>query len=143
MIVLDTNVISEMMRPPSIRSPAVYAWLREQAPDRMYTTVLSVAEIMGGVEVLPDGRRKDGIRGAAERVFAEMFPGRILLFDEAAARAYGAIIARQRKAGIAVGQFDIQIAAIAKTNGMAVATRDTDFEECEVPVVNPWGTHDL
>jgi hypothetical protein len=143
MIVLDTNVISEMMKPPSIRSPVVYAWLREQMPDQMYTTVLSLAEIMGGIEVLPEGRRKDGIRSGAERVFADMFPGRILLFDEAAARAYGSIIARQRKAGIAVSHFDIQIAAIAKTRGMAVATRDIDFGECEVPVVNPWGRHDL
>src|SRR4051794_5371340 len=143
MMLLDTNVISEMMKPALIRSPKVFSWLGEQVHDTLYTTVLTIAEIMGGIEVLPDGRRKDNVRAAAERVFAEAFPGRILLFDEIAARTFGTIIARQRKEGIVVGHFDIQIAAIAKTRGMAVATRDGDFEECEVPVVNPWGTHDL
>lgn len=138
MIVLDTNVISEMMKPPSRRSSEVYAWLQEQAVDTLYVTALTIAEIMAGVEVLPDGQRKDGIRAAAERAFVKGFPGRVLSFDEVAARAFGTIIARQRKAGLVVGHIDIQIAAIAKTRGMAVATRDVDFEECEVTVINPW-----
>ena len=139
MTVLDTNVISEMMKPASIRSPAVYEWLRRQAADSLYITSLTIAEILGGVEVLPDGQRKEGIRAGAERVFAEVFPGRVLSFDEVAARAFARISARLRKGGLAVGHVDIQIAAIAKTRGMAVATRDTHFEECEVTVINPWG----
>ncbi len=138
MMVLDTNVVSELMKPPSIRSPAVVAWLRRQTADKVYTTAVTIAEIVAGVEVLPEGRRRNEVRAAAERLFAEAFPGRVLSFDEIAARAYGAIIAHQQRTGVSVGNFDVQVAAIAKTRGMTVATRDTDLAKCEVPIVNPW-----
>jgi toxin FitB len=138
MTVLDTNVISEMMKPPAMRSPAVLSWLQARPAQTLYTTALTVAEIFGGIEVLPPGQRKESLRAAAERIFAIGFPGRVLPFDEAAGRVYGAILAARRRAGIVVSQIDVQIAAIAKTRGMAIATRDADFRDLEVPLVNPW-----
>ena len=97
-MVLDTNVISEMMRPAAARSQAVFAWLKDRPRPTLYTTALTVAEIFVGIEVLPEGQRKESLRAAAERVFSEGFPGRILPFDEPAGRAYGRMIARHRRA---------------------------------------------
>jgi predicted nucleic acid-binding protein len=137
-MVVDTTVISEMMKPAAARSQAVVAWLQHRPLRTLYTTALTVAEIFGGIEVLPEGQRKEGLRAAAERVFAEGFPGRILPFDDSAGRAYGSMIARHRRAEIIASPIDRQIAAIAKARGMAVVTRDRDFERFDVVLVNPW-----
>lgn len=136
MIVLDTNVLSEPGRP--LPSPRVAAWLRRQPRHDLYTTTISVAELLTGVARLPAGRRRDAIRIAVEGIIAEM-EWRILPFDEAAARAFPEIAARRRKTGRPIALLDALIAAISRSHGAAVATRDVrGFADCGVAVVNPW-----
>jgi toxin FitB len=137
MIVLDTNILSEAMS----TSPAavVHQWLSLQANDDLFTTSISMAEILQGIELLPEGKRRSGLLGAAQSMFADLFPGRILTFDEAAARAFAPIAVNRRRRGRPISLFDAQIAAIARAHGAILATRDmADFEECGVRVVNPW-----
>jgi toxin FitB len=139
MIVVDTNVLSEAMKPADIRSPRAFAWWREQSIDILFTTTITLAEVLAGVAILPEGKRRAQKQDAAERIFATVFAQRILPFDEAAARAYAGIITMRRKLGRSSDPFDIQIAAIAKTHGMAVATRNVpDFAEIGVEVIDPW-----
>lgn len=139
MIVLDTNVVSEAMKPVPLQSVRVLRWLAMQAPVTLYVTVLTIAEITAGLEVLPAGQRKTDLQRAADRIFDEVFAGRVLAFDRAAARNYGLIGAARRRAGLAVSIIDAQIAAICRSVGMAVATRNVaDFAECGVEVVDPW-----
>jgi predicted nucleic acid-binding protein len=139
MIILDTNVLSEIMRPPDVRSAAVYGWLRGQKADEVATTVITVAEIAAGVLKLPEGRRRDDLETAARRAFASLFAGRIYAFDLAAAETFGAIMAARRRSGRHDHAFDLQILAIAKSRGCAVATRNIrDFDEVGVTLINPW-----
>jgi predicted nucleic acid-binding protein len=135
-IVLDTDVLSEPGRP--VPSPEVAAWLRRQPRRDLYITTISVAELLTGVALLPAGRRRDAIRIAVEKTIAEM-EGRILPFDEAAARAFPEIAARRRRSGRPIPLFDALIAAISRSHSAAVATRDVrGFADCGVAVVNPW-----
>jgi predicted nucleic acid-binding protein len=137
MIVLDTNVLSEAMS----TSPAagVLQWLSLQANEELFTTSISMAEILQGIELLPEGKRRTGLLGAAQSMFTDLFPGRILSFDEDAARAFAPIAANRRRRGRPISLFDAQIAAIARARRATLATRDvSDFEECGVRVVNPW-----
>ena len=137
MIVLDTNVLSETIS--SSPSPAVCEWLSRQATDNLFTTSISMAEILQGIELLPVGKRRTGLLGAAQSMFTDLFPGRILSFDEDAARAFASIAANRRRRGRPISLFDAQIAAIAWARGATLATRDvSDFEECGIRVVNPW-----
>ena len=138
MIILGTNVISEGMKRPDQRSPAVFGWMRAQKCETLYTTTLTVAEIWASVEVRSEGARKEAIRGVAERIFNVLFLGRILPFDEAAARAYGRVVARRRREGVGIGAMDAQIIGIALTHGFAIATRDRDFGDCGATVIDPW-----
>jgi predicted nucleic acid-binding protein len=136
MIVLDTNVISELMRAEP-GSP-VDLWLALQGSDEVYTTVVTEAEILFGIEAAPEGRKRERLRQEAEEIFSH-FDGRVLAFDRAAARAYGRIVAARKAAGRPVGAMDAQILAIASSRDATVATRDvSDFEGCGVRVVNPW-----
>lgn len=137
MIVLDTNVISEMLRPaPDAR---VSAWLAAQHGPEVYLTAICEAELKYGVAVLPEGRRRDALTNAVEAILAQEFAGRILAFDSAAAAAYAQIAAARRASGRPVSQFDAQIAAIARTHRAMLATRNTaDFEGCGVELVDPW-----
>ena len=137
MIILDTNVLSEVMRPaPSVR---VLEWLAKQSALTVFTTTIAMAEILYGIELLPKGRRRAALASAAEAMFEEDFAGRILPFDNDAARAFPKIAAVRRGSGRPITRFDAQIAAIARSRGAAIATRNTgDFEECSVTVVNPW-----
>jgi toxin FitB len=137
MIILDTNVVSEPLKPSA--EPAVLAWLDQQNIETLFLATISLAELRFGVAALPDGKRKEGLKAAlGERVFA-LFGSRILVFDMAAADAYGVIRARAKAAGKAIGVADGYIAAIAAAHGFAVATRDTaPFEAAGVPVYNPW-----
>ena len=137
MILLDTNVISETMR--AVPEPRVIAWLDAQAAETLYLSTISLAELLLGIAVLPDGRRKTQLELGLEDKAAALFGPRLLPFDTAAARAYADIISRARTAGRAIGVAGGQIAAIAAAGGLIVATRDTaPFEAAGVRVINPW-----
>jgi len=137
MIVLDTNVLAELMRPAPSRQ--VERWLREQPVASLFTTTITEAEMLFGVELLPPGKRRAAIEGAVEAMFDEDFADRVLTFDGAAAHAYATIAAARRKAGRPIAQFDAQIAAIARSRGAAIATRNVaDFADCGVPAIDPW-----
>jgi len=137
MIVLDTSVISEMMR--RAPSAAVVAWLDDQPPSSLFLTTVTEAEIRFGLAVLPAGKRRDGLMQAAERIFEEILGDRILPFDSEAAGAYAVIAAARRRSGHPISQFDCQIAAIARSRGASVATRNaSDFEFCGTTIIDPW-----
>jgi predicted nucleic acid-binding protein len=136
-IVLDTNVISELLRPTPAES--VEQWLAEQDGGGVYLTCISEAELLHGVALLPSGRRKAALAKAIQSILVQEFRNRILSFDSPAARAYAAIAAERRAAGRPISHFDGQIAAIARAHGAVVATRNTtDFEHCGIEVINPW-----
>jgi toxin FitB len=137
MIILDTNVVSELLRP----APAtqVEAWLAAQDGAMVFFTAVGEAELRHGVAILPTGRRRTALTKAIEGILELDFRDRILHFDRAAARAYAAIAAERRAAGRPISQFDCQIAAIARALEAAVATRNTgDFDGCGIEVIDPW-----
>lgn len=136
--ILDTNVVSEPMQPTP--SAAVLAWLsRKPENGHFFVTAITVAEILYGVELLPRGKRRDKLQSEAEATFAQDFAGRVLPFDEEAARAFPKIAASRRAQGRPITELDAQIAAIARSRGAILATRNTaDFEGCGVRLVNPW-----
>lgn len=137
MIVLDTNVVSEPMRPQG--DPAVRAWLDRQVAETLYLTATSLAELLAGIDILPVGRRKQGLGAALAQLLAELFGPRVLPFDERAAIAYAPLVGRARANGLVITMADGQIAAIAAARGFPVATRATElFLAAGVPVVNPW-----
>jgi predicted nucleic acid-binding protein len=137
MIILDTNVISEIMR--EVPQPEVVEWLDNQPARDLFITAITEAEVRTGIEYLPSGRRRRELTAAAERAFGGLFAGRILPFDSEAARSHALIAAIRRSAGRPISQADCQIAAIARSRGAQVATRNLDdFEGCGVGVVNPW-----
>jgi predicted nucleic acid-binding protein len=139
MIVLDTNVISELMR--SQPHPAVFAWATAQARASLFTTSITCAEILFGIRALPDGKRRTALTEAAAAMFEEDLGGRILPFDAAAADRYSEIVVRRRLAGAPIEAFDALIAATASVAGATIATRDAGgFEGCGVPLINPWQT---
>ena len=137
MFVLDTNVLSEALKP--VPSDTVLAWMAAEIPSSVFTTTITLAEVLYGVEALPPGKRRTRLLLAIEKMFAEEFAGRILPFDEDAARMFAGIVASREAAGRPISQFDAMIAAIARSHRAAVATRNTaDFERCGIPVVDPW-----
>jgi len=136
-IVLDTNVVSELMRP--MPSPAVETWMSAQPAAGMFISAVAEAELSYGLALLPEGQRQRRLLAQAEAMLAEDFAGRILPFDSAAAEAYAPIAAARRLAGRPISQADAQIAAIAASRGAAIATRNvTDFTECGIVVLDPW-----
>ena len=137
MIVVDTNVLSEVFRPqPSER---VRVWMSGQPADSLFTTAICEAEILYGVALLPAGRRRSALEKAAKAVFSEDFEGRVLGFDSLAARAFTEIATTRRRLGRPIAEFDAQIAAIARSAGAAVATRnEEDFTDCGIDIINPW-----
>jgi len=136
-IVLDTNVLSELMQ--SQPAPAVFAWIAAQPRASLFTTSVSKAEILYGIAVLPDGRRRAALAAAADAMFADDLAGRVLPFDEAAAVHYAEIVAARRREGRPIEAFDAQIAATARVAGAGLATRDVgDFAGCGLALVNPW-----
>jgi predicted nucleic acid-binding protein len=137
MIVLDTNVMSELVRDQP--AEAVKRWVRKQPSALLFTTAISEAEILYGVALLPLGRRRTVLGQAVAAIFDDELAGRVLPFDSVAARIYADILADRRRRGRPVGQSDAQIAAIAASHGASVATRNTaDFIDCGIAVVNPW-----
>jgi hypothetical protein len=136
-IILDTNVLSELMR--ASVDASVAAWVDGEAAAELFTTSVSKAEIVAGLAVLPAGRRRSGLATAAEVMFGRLFAGKILPFDYVAANHYGGIMAARRAAGRPISIFDAQIAAIALAAGADVATRDASgFGGCGLRVINPW-----
>ncbi|HTS38142.1 MAG TPA: type II toxin-antitoxin system VapC family toxin [Candidatus Solibacter sp.] len=137
MTILDTNVISELMK--ARPAPTVRDWMSLQPRDDLFMSTISMAEILFGIELLPQGKRRDGLLQEAEITFTRDFAGRILAFDEQAARIFGSIVAARRTQGRPIGIADGQIAAIARCRRASLATRDTgDFEGCDLALVNPW-----
>ncbi len=137
MIILDTNVVSELLRPAP--TPAVEAWLTAQDGATVYFTTVGEAELRLGVALLPAGRRRSALAAAIESMLAEDFCDRILPFDRSAARAYAEIVAKRRSAGRPISQFDGQIAAIARAHAAAVATRNiADYAGCGIDLIDPW-----
>jgi predicted nucleic acid-binding protein len=136
-IVLDTNVISELMR--SQPHQAVTAWVAARPRDTLYTTVVNEAEVFYGISAMPEGRRRNSLAAAAEALFGEEFAGRVLHFDGAAAKRYAEMVVLRRRAGKPIEAFDALIAATAWVAGAAVATRDVEgFAGCGLDVINPW-----
>lgn len=136
MILLDTNVISEAMKPAP--DETVRAWLDEQAAETLYLSSVTIAELLFGIGALPAGKRKDRLTEALDGVM-ELFADRVLPFDIAAARRYADLAVKARTAGKGFPTPDGYIAAIAASRGFAVATRDTSaFDAAGVVVINPW-----
>lgn len=137
MIILDTNVVSEPLKPKP--DAAVLSWLDRQVPDALYLTTISVAELLEGVERLPAGRRRNALRQAITGGVLAIFDDRLLSFDRAAAEAFAALNGRARKAGLAISFADGQIAAIAAARGFIVATRDVaPFRAAGIETIDPW-----
>jgi predicted nucleic acid-binding protein len=138
MVLLDTNVLSEVMRP--VPEQAVLRWLAMQPVVSVFISAVTEAELRYGVEVLPLGKRRHALAAEIAGMIEVDFSGRILPFDSAAAIAYAEIAAGRRLAGRPIGQADAQIAAIARSRGAALATRNVaDFDRCGIEIVNPWG----
>ena len=136
MIILDTNVASELMKP--LPDPAVTDWLRTLGSREACIAATSLAELHFGLRLMPEGRRRTDLAAALTR-FLERVP--VLAFDERAADTYADLAARRRRAGNPISLFDGQIAAVARVAGATVATRDVGgFVGCGVGVVNPWNT---
>jgi predicted nucleic acid-binding protein len=137
MILLDTNVVSELMK--STPEPAVMTWINAIPGATVFVSAVTQAEILYGVALVPDGQRRQGLARAARTVFESYFRGRILSFDSEAAEAFADLAAARRQAGRPISQADAQIAAIARSRGAELATRNVpDFEGCGVAVINPW-----
>ena len=137
MILIDTNVISEPLRVSP--DPHVVAWLDGQSLETLFLSVVTVAELRFGVALLPAGKRRNGLRERLETQVLPSFTGRILSFDLAATQTYADLMATAQATGSAIGMADGYIAAIARSNRMTVATRDTSpFNAAGVSVINPW-----
>ena len=137
MIVLDTSVISEALRPsPSI---AILRWLAAQDPMGVFTTTITQAKVLYDVEALPAGKRRTRLAAAIEQMFSNEFEGRILPFDEESAHLFAGVVSGRQAMGRPISQMDAMIASIARGRRAVVATRNvSDFEFCGIGVVNPW-----
>ncbi|APW40256.1 VapC toxin family PIN domain ribonuclease [Rhodoferax koreense] len=139
MMLLDTNVLSELMRQQPDRQ--VLAWLDAQPTETLFVSAVTVAELMYGIERLPEGRRKDSLRETAWTMLEEDFDGRILPFDGAAATRYAWLAAQRERSGRPIGMADAQIAAICLGTHADLATRNTkDFAGLGLVLTNPWQT---
>jgi toxin FitB len=138
MIVLDTNVLSELIRPEP--ASGVVDWLRAQTRSSLFTTAISRGEMLVGVLMLPVGQRRRRLEEEVGAIFAEDLAGRILAFDSDAADAFASITAQRRALGRPISQSDAMIAGIARSRGARLATRNVrDFEGCGITLIDPWG----
>ena len=136
MILLDTNVVSEAIKPEP--NPSVRAWLDAQAAETLFLSSITIAELLFGIGALPDGRRKAVLAARIDGVL-DLFVGRVLPFDTQAARRYAGLAVRARAAGKGFPTPDGYIAAIAAAHGFAVASRDTSaFDAAGLAVIDPW-----
>jgi predicted nucleic acid-binding protein len=137
MIILDTNVVSEGIHPAC--DSKVAAWFDRQHSEKLFLTSTSLAELMLGVELLPNGRRKADLATRLDAGLVALFKQRLLSFDRDAAKAYAGLVTKARRQGLAIAVSDGQIAAVALTRGFAVATRDTaPFIAAGVETIDPW-----
>jgi len=137
MIIIDTNVVSELMRAKP--DPKVLTWFAGHAADTLFLTAVSEAELRTCAAILPAGQRRDRLVGAIDAMIDQDFAGRILPFDSSAARCYAEIAAARRGAGQPIMDADCQIAAIVRAFGAAISTRNfKEFEGCAIEVNNPW-----
>lgn len=137
MIILDTNVVSELMR--SAPNATVIRWMATQHAEDLHVTSVTMGEVLYGIELLPSGKQQERLRAGAERVFRALFNERVLSFEARAAREFSIIASTRRRRGRPISELDVQIAAIARAHGAVIATRNTrDFEGCGIRVVNPW-----
>ena len=137
MILLDTNVVSELTR--LAPNPSVVSWLDAQISEDVYISAITEAELRFGVKILPAGRRREKLTFEIENMLREDFDRRILPFDSDAARIHAEIAVIRKAIGKPISYADCQVAAIARCHGAAVATRNVkDFEYCEIEVINPW-----
>ena len=137
MILLDTNVISEVIRVAP--SKAVLGWLNDQDSSSLYVSAVTIGEIEYGLRILPIGKRRLELKERFERFVSYAFAQRVLAYDEAAARTYGDVMGIRKELGRPMSVPDGQIAAVARSNGLTVATRNVrDFADCGVDVVNPF-----
>lgn len=138
MIILDTNVASELMKPSP--APIVANWVSARGANELCTTSITLAEIRYGIERLPAGSRRDLLKETADEVFAA-FEGQVLPFDFAAATHYPMIVTRRDRAGLPIDGFDAQIASICHTHDAALATRNVkDFRGTGIVLIDPWQT---
>ena len=136
-VLLDTNVVSELLRPSP--NPAVEGWVAGRQAADLHFSAVSEAELRYGVALLPAGRRRDALALAVEAILREDFEDRVLPFDSEAAREYVDIAASRRTAGRPVAPADCQIAAIARSRDLTIATRNVrDFADMEIELVDPW-----
>ena len=137
MFVLDTNVVSELMR--AAPSTAVLAWMDERPATSLFITAVTEAEVRTGVALLPRGARRQALADAAEQTLDGLFGGRVFPFDSRAARSFAQIFSARRAVGRPIAHADCQIAAIAGSRDMAVATRNVrDFADTGVETIDPW-----
>ena len=137
MIVLDTNVVSELMR----GEPAgvVVEWVDRQPANDVYLTAVTLAEFLYGIARLPDGRRKTTLAELLDAMVADDFEHRVVAFDETAAAHYADIVVRRERGGRPISAADAQIAAICRSHDAVIATRNTsDFTDTGIPIVDPW-----
>ncbi len=137
MIILDTNVLSELMRPQPV--PQVLAWVAQQAVTEIFTTTITEAEIFYGIELLARGRRREALLSAAEAMFSEDLAGRVLGFESDAARIFSKMAAQRRMLGRPISHADAQIASITRACRARLATRNqSDFADCGINLIDPW-----
>ena len=137
MIILDTNIILEAMKPTP--DPLVLAWFNQQKTSSLYLTTITIAEIRYGIQALPHGKRSLLLTEGFNALLSEAFESRILTFDEAAANQYGEVMGIRKEIGRPLDSLDGQIIAIARANTSAVATRNTrDFDHCGLTLINPF-----
>ncbi len=136
-VLLDTNVLCELLR--TRPDSTVLAWFASQPANGLFVSAVTQAEMMLGARLLPAGQRRQRLEQALEAMFFEDFTGRILPFDSSATAGYAAVVAARRRAGTPISQFDGQIAAIALSHRLALATRNvSDFQGCGLVLTNPW-----
>jgi len=137
MILLDTNVLSEVMKLKP--EPAVMAWIDSQVPNGLWTCTIVTAELLSGLDLMPVGNRQKLLRNKAELMFSALFASRILVFNQQAAEVFGTVLRTRRAIGRPIDEMDALIAATALANAATLATRNTpDFEDCGIQLVNPW-----
>lgn len=139
MILIDTNVVSEIMKVAPAES--VVNWLNNQKSSGLYISTVTIGEIEYGLRILPAGKRRLQLNERFERFVSLAFAQRILAYDEASARAYGEVMSHRRELGRPISVPDGQIAAVARSNGFTVATRNiSDFEDCGIELIDPFET---
>ena len=139
MIILDTNLVCEPLKPKP--DEAVLAWLDRQAPETLYLTTITLAELQSGVEILPTGKRRTALQEATTELVAQ-FEDRVLPFDQDSAIAFGRVFADTKAAGNPIHFGDCAIAAIAVKRGFVLATRNLrDYKGAGIELINPWNAN--